>query len=289
MTLKAAQQSRLNFEQIASAAPGAAEGTALTGSSPEETLAMLSVLAGKFKSGDTAADRIKAFSSKVGISKDKRLKGKSVLEALRTVQNDFSAKDRGEFLGEGVEINTAFRYLMENDSLITSRQAEIAAAGRATGAASPLNQAVEARLSDPTERAKHMADRARIAAEVAQEGNLGQYGFDIARGKSQARKQLHERGANMFARTAADMAMGIGGAFTSDPDKVYAFGASAAQMVDPKMALQSDEMFNEHIGDMRALGKEAKQAAASIRELNNATSPPRTNAQRAELNRQREN
>jgi hypothetical protein len=93
----------------------------------------------------------------------------------------------------------------------------------------------------------------------------------------------------MFARTAADMAMGIGGAFTSDPDKVYAFGASAAQMVDPKMALQSDEMFNEHIGDMRALGKEAKQAAASIRELNNATSPPRTNAQRAELNRQREN
>jgi hypothetical protein len=121
MTLKAAQQSRLNFEQIASAAPGAAEGTALTGSSPEETLAMLSVLAGKFKSGDTAADRIKAFSSKVGISKDKRLKGKSVLEALRTVQNDFSAKDRGEFLGEGVEINTAFRYLMENDSLITSR------------------------------------------------------------------------------------------------------------------------------------------------------------------------
>lgn len=67
LTLKAARDSRLNFEDIARSLPGAAEGGAVAGASPEETLAVLSVLASRFKSGDTAADRIKAFSTKVGI------------------------------------------------------------------------------------------------------------------------------------------------------------------------------------------------------------------------------
>jgi chromosome segregation ATPase len=67
LTLKAARDSRLNFEDIARSLPGAAEGGAVAKASPEETLAVLSVLASRFKSGETAADRIKAFSAKAGI------------------------------------------------------------------------------------------------------------------------------------------------------------------------------------------------------------------------------
>lgn len=66
MTLKAAEQSRLDFEQIARAIPGAAEGGAIAGASPEETMAFVSVLASRFKSGDTASDRIKTLATKIG-------------------------------------------------------------------------------------------------------------------------------------------------------------------------------------------------------------------------------
>jgi len=69
MGLVAAAESRLNFEEIARAMPGAAEGGALAGAGSAETFGALSVLAGRFKSGDTAADRLKAFTSAVGLDK----------------------------------------------------------------------------------------------------------------------------------------------------------------------------------------------------------------------------
>lgn len=67
LTLRAAKESRLNFEDLAKALPSAAEGGAIAKASPEETLATLSVLASRFKSGDVAADRIKAFGAVAGI------------------------------------------------------------------------------------------------------------------------------------------------------------------------------------------------------------------------------
>lgn len=67
MGLVAASESRLNFEEIARSLPGAAEGGSIAGASSEETFGALSVLAGRFKSGDTAADRLKAFTTKVGL------------------------------------------------------------------------------------------------------------------------------------------------------------------------------------------------------------------------------
>ncbi|QDT07991.1 hypothetical protein K227x_64210 [Rubripirellula lacrimiformis] len=66
-TLAAAETSRLNFEQIASALPSAAASAAPTGATADETLATLAVLADKFKSGETASDRIAAFAGKVGL------------------------------------------------------------------------------------------------------------------------------------------------------------------------------------------------------------------------------
>lgn len=67
LTLKAARDSRLNFEDIARALPSAAEGGGIANATAEETLAVLSVLASEFKSGDVAADRIKGFATVLGI------------------------------------------------------------------------------------------------------------------------------------------------------------------------------------------------------------------------------
>ena len=67
LTLAAAKASRLDFAPLARALPAAAEGGSIAKASPEETLATLSVLASRFKSGEAAADRIKAFAAVAGI------------------------------------------------------------------------------------------------------------------------------------------------------------------------------------------------------------------------------
>ncbi len=67
--LVAAEKSNLNFEDIAKSLPSAAEGAVMAGATAAETSAALSVLASRFKSGDTAADRIKAFGTAVAIDK----------------------------------------------------------------------------------------------------------------------------------------------------------------------------------------------------------------------------
>lgn len=67
LTLKASKDSRLDFEDIARVIPAAAEGGGIANATAEETLAVLSVLASEFKSGDVAADRIKGFATVLGI------------------------------------------------------------------------------------------------------------------------------------------------------------------------------------------------------------------------------
>ncbi|MGB7325915.1 MAG: hypothetical protein WBD31_13655 [Rubripirellula sp.] len=66
-TLAAAQTSRLNFEEVARSLPSAAASAAPAGATADETLALLSVLADKFKSGETAADRIASIGAAVSL------------------------------------------------------------------------------------------------------------------------------------------------------------------------------------------------------------------------------
>lgn len=66
-TLAGAAASRLSFEDIARALPAAAASTSLIGSDSVETTGVLSVLAGRFKSAETGADRIAAFAAKVNL------------------------------------------------------------------------------------------------------------------------------------------------------------------------------------------------------------------------------
>jgi hypothetical protein len=63
--------------------PAAAEGGSIAKASPEETLATLSVLASRFKSGEAAADRIKAFAAVAGIDQGGKTEEQKKAEADR--------------------------------------------------------------------------------------------------------------------------------------------------------------------------------------------------------------
>jgi len=73
MAVAAAGESRLAFEQLAQAMPVLAEGAALTDTSPEEALATMSVMAGTFASGATAAAKFRALTAR--FSTDEGLAG----------------------------------------------------------------------------------------------------------------------------------------------------------------------------------------------------------------------
>lgn len=66
MTLKAGEPSNMDFEDIAANLPKVAEGGSLAKASVEESMATLAVMSSRFASGETDADRIRAFAVKVG-------------------------------------------------------------------------------------------------------------------------------------------------------------------------------------------------------------------------------
>lgn len=210
MGLTAAAESRLNFEEIAAAMPGAAEGGALAGASSSETFGALSVLAGRFKSGDTAADRLKAFTSAVGLDQGNdemgrdSLQGTGIVEAVQRLQA-MSEEQRRDFLGEGQEVNAAYTILVEEFGAIQDRIATIQEAQAATGtdqSAVALRRGIA--QSDPQLKAlqeqraaanrreianekanaeKEANRRSRQDAEVAGAKNRGESELEIAAGE----------------------------------------------------------------------------------------------------------
>lgn len=179
MGLVAAAESRLNFEEIAKAMPGAAEGGALAGASSSETFGALSVLAGRFKSGDTAADRIKAFTTAVGldegmIGKDGKagresLQGSGIVSAVEKLQA-MSPENRKEFLGEGAEVNAAYAILSEELNTIKARIATIDSARMTAGTGeSSIDRKLAIAGADPKLIALRQANAAEVQREIANE------------------------------------------------------------------------------------------------------------------------
>lgn len=180
-TLAGAKASRLDFEQISRALPSAAEGAGAAGASPEETISALSVLASEFKSGDAAADRIKAFGTKASLDEGKRFEGLGLIGTVEKLSS-MSDEERQEFLGNSQEINSAFRKLRDNLELIRSRQETIREAIDLAGTDQSLlaqGRANALDLSTETGRTNAgqlAADRARIAREIANEKQLATTG-----------------------------------------------------------------------------------------------------------------
>ena len=175
MGLVAAAESRLNFEEIARAMPGAAEGGALAGAGSAETFGALSVLAGRFKSGDTAADRLKAFTSAVGLDQGnaemgrESLQGAGIVDAVQRLQA-MTEEQRRDFLGEGQEVNAAYTILVEEFDKIQNRISTIEEARTASGTErSAIAMRREIAQSDPQLRALQQQRAAENRREIANE------------------------------------------------------------------------------------------------------------------------
>jgi len=193
--LVAAAESRLNFEQLARVLPGAAEGGQLAGATPAETMATLSVAASRFKTGETTADRIKAFATKVGLpSTDERIREKGIIEAVKGLER-MPAEDRADFLGESQELNTAFKILSQELPTIEKRLVQVQQAIEKTGTAqSAVNQRLAFQYDPRTERGREALAELRKGQQEIQR--------DITRRRFEAAPAA-ERGATAEAMMTA--------------------------------------------------------------------------------------
>lgn len=206
-TLAAAQSSRLSFEDIARGLPGAAEGAGLAGSSASETFALESVLASRFKSGETAADRIKAFGTKVSL--DEELSGGGIVEAVKKLRAA-TPERRQAFLGSSAELNVAFAVISEELDAVIERQKTIDDAIATAGSdSSVIDRAREATFSSTTElgranQAAKQRDIAKVQREIANEQQLSESGFGAQASLDAVQADLAKRNVSGIERFGAD-------------------------------------------------------------------------------------
>lgn len=174
-TLAGATESRLSFEEISGSLPSASEGAAMAGASLDETLGALSVLAGRFKSGDTAADRIKAFATRVALDTGneslgrKSLSGTGIMSPVDQVET-MSFEQRSDFLGSSQEVNAGYQILLEERDAIKAAQARIRIARESTGTAnSPTAVKRRAAASDPKLRELKSVQISENKLEISRE------------------------------------------------------------------------------------------------------------------------
>lgn len=240
LALVAAQQSRLNVEQITSGLPSVSTGAGLAGSSPEETFALLSVLAGRLASGQQAADRGKAFGTKVGITPG--LRGLGIVGAFKQLRAGTEG-DRRAFLGESQELNVFFNILETEIGEVEKRTRELEQARIRVGTPeSAIMLARERARLNPKFRALDVVERSETRREVAREDALARERALIEAAQNNALAIIDERGgsgaqkfgAKMFAEGAEFIglgpqgvarAAGVGAALLTnvlDPDQMRA-------------------------------------------------------------------
>lgn len=235
LTLKAARNSRLDFEQIAKALPQAAEGGGVAKATAEETLAVLSVLASEFKSGETAADRMKMFATRAGISED--FAGQGIIAPLEKLMA-MNEKARRDYLGDSQELNVAYVKMADNIALIKQRLAEFnQEKGAFTAGDGILAQEVAMRNNDPRSIALMNEAKARQELEATQLQVNGVIG-GTAGAAALKTEQLLLRQGSFTNRLLNDMT-GLGGnvarAGTTagmSPDAAASLGFAAGDIVD---------------------------------------------------------
>jgi hypothetical protein len=214
--LRAAQESNLNFEQLATSLPTAAEGGALVGASPQELFAVQAVLASRFKSADTSADRIKTFASTAGI--DPRLAGKGIIGSYEAIKA-MPQEERDEYLGKNMELNAVYKILGEEMVKIKDQRSKLEKelADFASGAGMLRSQLNLAR-GDQQSQNVIAVQRARIKEEIAKENNLAKSAGSDERARLTASMLVERKNAGLADRLAtwtAEKAIGVVGSGTS--------------------------------------------------------------------------
>ena len=198
LLLRGAQDSRVDFEKLAGALPTAASGAALTGATPSGTVASLSVLASRFKSELTAADRIKALGTKLFL--DPRTKGKGLVGGVEALQ-DLTPEARKKFLGESQELNVAFTVMVEELDRIKALRQKLLQERQLTGTPqSALNQGIARANADPNFRAQKQIQIAEIRREVFREQRFATREAGTQAAVLDVQSSLDVAGASGFAK-----------------------------------------------------------------------------------------
>jgi len=272
-TLAAAKRSRLSFEQIARGLPGAAEGAALAGSKPEETFGLLAVLASRFKSGETAADRIKAIGTRVAL--DEELAGGGIVAAVEKLAAG-SEERRREFLGTSQELNTAYAVILDELAAIAESQRTAAEAIRTAGTSrSVMDLARRAAFSPDTEIGRqNIAQRQRDIAlqrrEIATERQLSERGFKSQAAVDVAQENLIQRDRSFVDRYSAQTLGRAVQVVTQNETAVTVASQIGAEL--PSLGLR--QLFRELRSIFLEGTSEMKQAA---RDMNAASTRQRPN------------
>ncbi|WP_436715069.1 hypothetical protein U8335_20330 [Roseiconus lacunae] len=249
-TLAAATESRLSFQDIARAMPIAAEGTALIGSTTGETSAALSVLSSRFGSAERAGDRLKAFASKANL--DPRLDGKGLLGAVQALRG-FSEDDRKKFLGDSIEVNTAYEFLSEDFNAIKKRQQITSAAVASTGtASSPTAQRVAAAAADKRIQARVAAAKAKIGREIETERRRGAAQGFLRAGVDNELSRAESEGVAPFQIAAAEELGNLVEGFGGDPIAAVA-ATSSNQMSNLARDFRITKRWGQHDVDLHQM------------------------------------
>jgi hypothetical protein len=200
----AAQGSRVNFEMLGQNLPQAAEGASLAGASPAETMALLSVMTGRFASPEAAAARIKILGTNIGISPT--LRGKGILGGVAALQG-MSEKDRGGFLGQSAEQNSAYMVITQEMAAIQARQQTIEAAIRTEQI---IPNAVAAAFDTSTAAGRTNLARSNLArataeGEISGEAALASGGFGREASLSRYKAGAISRGVDPVSRYIGGM------------------------------------------------------------------------------------
>lgn len=218
--LVAAGESRLNFEELTKSLPKLAGSATQAGASPEEALAVASVLASKFESGDTAGTRIGGLSAKLAQarsfeSKDPemqaKIRGLSGIGILAAV-DQLSADDelRAEFEGGSKELFEAINAIQSERGVIGDRvetiKRERALLGTKDGI---LNRKTQISLEDAEEQAALGALRSGVKRELAEERRNVEDEGNRQEAVNDYFTDFENRGGDAFGRLGANAGIGV--------------------------------------------------------------------------------
>jgi len=201
MALAAGEASAFNVEEFIQHLPTAASGGEAAGSTPAEAAGMLSVLGGQFARGSSAAERIKAFGTKVGLDKD--LAGKGIMGAFDELRA-MPEEKRREFLKESMELNELYMKLEQNADAIRTRTAEVQAAIDTAGTPESVLAQKRRLAMDPTtkagreNRAQREAEKAAVAREIESGARRGVLGLESRAAFDQEMAEMDRRRAGIL-------------------------------------------------------------------------------------------
>jgi hypothetical protein len=234
-TLVAAEQSRLSFEDIARALPKVAEGGALQGSSSGETMGVLSVMAGHFASGDTAADRFKALATRMSL--DDQTKGRGIIGGVEALQA-MPEEDRKKFLGDSQELNVAYTLLSNRMQDVKDRvamvNAEIEAAS--SGGETALQRKYQQMYAPTTDTgqlnlALEQKRQAIIQEEIANEGQFAKAGAKREAAIATEKARQKDAGYTGFSQYGGDAASRLARTFGASDETAAAMTRAGAESV----------------------------------------------------------